>query len=326
MYVEVTSPDLRLTLRGLVLRNGAALVNLDLGDTAGAIYFRPPGGVLTVEACAFESNRALFLGGAIRTKNTADLPLAIITLIVRDSTFDQNSAAFGGAISTGTRTTFTVERSVFTRNLAVANADTGGFSSGGAISSGGTQLRMSGTTLDANVAGLGSGALDLFSTCPFDFGPDEPFQQTTTAEISASVFKANSAGADASADLIGLGGAVGVFGCNYAEPAQGVAVPRTMLRLSESAFEANVAVGADSYGGAVATGYGVSTLVLSTACKCPRNGYRGPSARADASAISILPLQLWPTATRARPTARCTSTLSRRRAMAAATRCPCRLR
>ena len=24
-------------------------------------------------------------------------------------------------------------------------------------------------------------------------------------------------------------------------------------------------------------------------CKCPRNGYRGPSARADASAISVLP-------------------------------------
>ena len=264
MYAETTSPGLHLTLKGLTLRNGAALEAAGLGDSAGAIYFRPPGGVLTIEGCTFVDNEALFLGGAIRTKNTADVSLAGITLTIRDSTFERNTAGFGGAVSTGTRTTFQLERTSFLRNSAVSSEYNNGFSGGGAVSSGGTQLRAAGVTFDGNAAGDNGGALDVVSSCPFDFGPTETFQQEATAEVAASLLARNRVGAAGAGDVV-FGGAVSAEGCTYATPAGATPLPRTMLRLSDASFSANAALGTEAYGGAVATAYGVSTLLAASA-------------------------------------------------------------
>lgn len=274
MYAEVTSPGLRLTLKGLELRNGAALIASGLDDSAGAIYFRPPGGVLTIEACSFLNNKALFLGGAIRTKNTGDLSVPGITLIIRDSVFEKNTAQFGGAASVGTRATVEVERSVFTRNSVQAAAD---FSSGGALSCYGTMLTVKDTSFESNFAGNAGGALDVFSTCPGDFGPGDTFQQVATATLSNAVLTRNQAGVNPSPVSDVFGGAISSEGCTFATPVDGTPLPRTSVRLSDSRFDANAALGTDGFGGAYASAYGVSTLVVASefsadADSCSKDG------------------------------------------------------
>ncbi len=157
MYVDESFVGLELSLTGLTLRNGAALApldDIDLGDTAGAIYFRPPGGVLTIESCSFLNNKATFLGGAIRTKNTPDTGLPGIKVFIRDSVFEKNSADTGGAISIGTRTTLELERTVFLRNTAQGSE----FSGGGAVSVGGAQLKIKDSKFDENSATADAGA------------------------------------------------------------------------------------------------------------------------------------------------------------------------
>jgi hypothetical protein len=86
-----------------------------------------------------------------------------------------------------------------------------------------------------------------------------------TATVSNAVLTRNQAGVDASAGIPVFGGAVSAEGCSFATPVAGTALPRTSLRLSDSRFDANAALGAEAFGGALATSYGVSTLVVASA-------------------------------------------------------------
>lgn len=151
---QAIPPGLQLTLTGLTLRNGAVGSNLTTSPFGGALYVRPAGAVVTVLGCKFFNNQAL-LGGAIRTRNIVDTSVPGISLTVRDSVFENNTAESGGAISTGTRAVFELERSAFARNAVQALI--GQFSLGGALSCGGTQLRMKDCTFDGNTAGDAGG-------------------------------------------------------------------------------------------------------------------------------------------------------------------------
>ena len=57
------------------------------------------------------------------------------------------------------------------------------------------------------------------------------------------------------------GGAIDASGCTYATPLAGTPLPRTQLRISDTSFTANAALGPDAFGGAIGTGLGVSTLL-----------------------------------------------------------------
>jgi hypothetical protein len=109
----------------------------------GAIF---SDGNLTIDACRFESNTAGTYGGAVQANATTT------TLIVRNSTFANNSAVFGGALRLSRNSV--VENSTFVGN--VARHPTGGGAQGGAIENLGT-LTLTNVTISGNDARSGGG-------------------------------------------------------------------------------------------------------------------------------------------------------------------------
>ena len=111
--------------------------------SGGAIF---SDGNLTIDNCRFENNTASGFGGALNV-NTG-------TVTVRNSTFDGNSAGFGGAIRMTNGVT--VESSTFVGNIADNGA---GHGQGGAIESWGGNLTLTNVTVSGNSAVSGGGGI-----------------------------------------------------------------------------------------------------------------------------------------------------------------------
>ncbi|MFO0953958.1 MAG: choice-of-anchor Q domain-containing protein, partial [Isosphaeraceae bacterium] len=106
-------------------------------------------GTLTVRDSTFTNNSTFLYGGAI---------LGGASVTVERSTFEGNSAAFGGAMSvgvglgSGTGTTATVRDSTFRGNTA-------GNTGGGIINAGGSTLTLQGSTFSGNLANVAGGGI-----------------------------------------------------------------------------------------------------------------------------------------------------------------------
>jgi len=143
--LSVSGPE-PVSVIGLTFSNGSAS-----GVGGGAITVDTTGN-LTVTDSTFRNNSAIgVLGGAILNDGT---------LVVRGSTFENNEAGAGGAISnygigSPVSPILTVEASTFSDNYA---------NSGGAIDSASGTVNITGSTFDSNSGGNGGGAFSAKNT------------------------------------------------------------------------------------------------------------------------------------------------------------------
>ncbi|HUE75030.1 MAG TPA: choice-of-anchor Q domain-containing protein [Pirellulaceae bacterium] len=115
--------------------------------TGGAIHSE---GNLTIDNCRFENNTATGFGGALNLNGIG------VLATIRNTTFAENSAGFGGAIRM-TRSVV-VENSTFVGNVARNSAGAG---QGGAIENTGGTLTLTNSTVSGNDSVSGGG---LFSS------------------------------------------------------------------------------------------------------------------------------------------------------------------
>lgn len=141
--VYATGSDIRLTLRGLTLRNGRTNSSSDGGNNGAGIYL-DNGVTLRLENSVVEDNVAGIGGGGIFSSDS--------TLTIVDSVFTGNVATYGwgGAVYSTGSGSLTVERSRFEQNTANTQ--------GGALYSGVPTTITDSTITRNSLANPGAGA------------------------------------------------------------------------------------------------------------------------------------------------------------------------
>jgi hypothetical protein len=211
-----------LNLKTDIFTKNSAVAAANAGGNGGAIE---NDGTLTADGCTFTSNAAdanLGDGGAIRSKNGGAGQLT-----VKNSTFTQNTAVFGGAITTYDTTTLTND--TFGSNSA---ANSGGAVYAWATTPGTTSLTVTGSTFTGN-------------TVTNNFGGG--IETNDILDVETSTFTSNTAPS-------GWGGAI-----DYAPNSSA----NSSMTLNQDTFTSNSAA---SSGGAVnssATYYNSGSVVVS---------------------------------------------------------------